>query len=176
MTTRRAVTYGGLSCLLAAWLASAASTSWQQQPREPERSMVGPSTETLAADVQAHAARLRERLASAPVPQLPHRNPFVFESRQPPAPRQFARRVEPAVLPPPPSSPPEPTLTLIGIAEDKGPKGLTRTAMIADDAEALFMVTVGQTVMGRYRVEAVGADVVELKDVESGAIRRLALR
>lgn len=138
--------------------------------------MVGPSTETLATDVQAHAARLRERLASAPAPQVPHRNPFVFESRQPPPPRQIARRVEAAAAPLQPPPPPEPMLALIGVAEDKSPTGVVRTAMIADETDALFMVTVGQTVMGRYRVEAIGTEVVELKDMGSGAIKRLALR
>ena len=176
MTTRRAVTYGGLFCLLAAWLASAASTTFVQQDlREPERSMPGPSPDAIASEVQEHAARLRQRLATAPVPQPPHRNPFMFESRSQAPPRSIARRLEPVALPEP-LPVPEPLLSLIGIAEDQGLKGVARTAIIADDAETVFMVTVGQTVLGRYRVEAIGADAVELKDVDTSVIRRLALR
>jgi hypothetical protein len=65
---------------------------------------------------------------------------------------------------------------LIGIAEDQGPSGLVRTAIIADEAENLLMATVGNTLLGRYRVEAIGADAVELKDVNTSAVRRLGLR
>jgi hypothetical protein len=65
---------------------------------------------------------------------------------------------------------------LIGIAEDQGPKGFVRTAIITDDADAVFVLTVGETLLDRYKVEAIGADVVELKDLGSDATRRLALR
>ena len=178
MTTRRAVTYGGLFCLLAAWLASAASTTLQNQNPPEESSTPAPSTYALVTDVQAQAARLRQRLASAPAPQAPRRNPFLFDARAEPAPRQIVRRLEPApaLAPLPPPPPPEPALVLAGVAEDQGPKGPVRTAILADDTEAVFIVTVGQTVLGRYRVEAIGADAVELKDVSTGAIRRLGLR
>jgi hypothetical protein len=176
MTTRRAVTYGGLTCLLAAWLASAASTSRQAAPPEqPARGTSGPSTDTLAVDVQEHATRLRERLAAAPNPQLPRRNPFLFESRPSPPSRQAARPPEPVAIPELQPAP-EPVLSLIGIAEDRGAQGPIRTAVIAGDADELFMVTAGQTVLRRYRVEAIGADVVELKDIGTGVVRRLALR
>jgi hypothetical protein len=176
MTVRRAVVYGGTCCLLAAWLASAASTLRRPPVTYQESNATGTSaTETLASEVQAHAARLRERLASAPKPQLPHRNPFVFESRPVVPARPLAPRTNPAradeTLPPP-----EPALMLIGIAEDQGPKGLVRTAIITDDADAVFVLTIGETLLDRYSVEAIGADAVELKEVATNAIRRLALR
>jgi hypothetical protein len=130
MTIRRAVTYGGLSCLLAAWLASAASTLRQPAAREPVRSMAGASTDTIVADVQAHAARLRERLAAAPPPQPSRRNPLLFATRAVEVPS--ARRVQPAVVLPPDLLPaPEPVLSLIGVAENQSAKGPVRTAMIA---------------------------------------------
>ena len=178
MTTRRAVTYGGLTCLLAAWLASAASTTLQQGETagEPAPAPAGVSTETLASEVQAHAAKLRQRLASAPTRPVPQRNPFLFEPRVAPA-RQLARQiVEPAAVTPEPLPPPEPVLALIGVAEDRGPKGLTRTAILAGDGDAMFMVTVGEILLGRYRVDAIGADAVELRDVGTQAVRRLGLR
>lgn len=177
MTTSRAVTYGGLTCLLAAWLASAASTTLQQGEAagEPAPVPAGVFTETLASEVQAHAAKLRQRLASAPTRPAPQRNPFLFEPRAAPA-RQLARQiVEPAVVPEP-LPPPEPVLALIGVAEDRGPKGLTRTAIFADGSDGVLMVTVGEIVLGRYRVEAIGADAVELRDVGTQAVRRLGLR
>jgi hypothetical protein len=179
MTTRRAVAYGGLFCLLAAWLASAASTTFetQEQPVAPAAALPDPSPQTLAAEVQAQAAKLRQRLASAPIPQSPHRNPFLFESRPQAASRPLAPPL-PSVqeIAPAPAAAPEPALFLVGVAEDQGAKGIVRTAILSDDAEAVFMVTVGETFLGRYRVEAIGPDVVELKDIGSEAIRRLALR
>ena len=174
MTTKRAVTYGGLSCLLAAWLASAASTTFQSPPPEPEQAMTGSSTDALALQVQAHATRLRQRLQSAPTPPLPERNPFAFRERPQPVSQPTRRAVTAAPAEPPP--PAEPTLSLIGIAEDQAPSGLTRTAILADQSENLLMVTVGQNVLGRYRVEAIGSDAIELKDVGTNAVRRLGLR
>jgi len=38
------------------------------------------------------------------------------------------------------------------------------------------MVTPGQRILGRYDVISVGEDAVELKDVQTGATRRLILR
>jgi hypothetical protein len=176
MTTRRAVTYGGLFCLLAAWLASAASTTFQSTapPEEQQLGTAGTSTDALALQVQAHASRLRQRLQSAPTPQQPHRNPFMFQVRPQPV-LKPARRPEPQV-PIEPAPPSEPKLSLIGIAEDQAASGVTRTAMLADEAENLIMVTLGHTILGRYRVEAIGSDAVELKDVETNSVRRLGLR
>lgn len=176
MTVRRAVVYGGTCCLLAAWLASAASTTRHSPVSDQEPNVTGTSaTETLASEVQAHAARLRERLASAPRPQLPHRNPFVFESRPDVPQRPPAIRTDPAIVPEP-LPPAEPPLSLIGIAEDQGPKGLVRTAIITGDADAVFVLALGETLLDRYRVEAIGADAVELRDIATNAVRRLALR
>jgi hypothetical protein len=171
------VAYGGICCLLAAWLASAASTTRRppaaafQEPRGAGTS----ATETLASEVQAHAARLRERLASAPRPQLPVRNPFVFDRRPIPFTPPPAARKTPEVIAAE-LTPPEPMLALIGIAEDQGPAGMVRTAIITDEVDAVFVLTVGETLLDRYKVHAIGADAVELKDVASDAIRRLALR
>jgi hypothetical protein len=179
MTTRRAVTSGGLLCLLAAWLASAASTTLQRPaaPVDPDPTAVyqAASTEALAAEVQAHAARLRQRLASAPVPQLPHRNPFAFEPRPQPELRQTDPRTQPILSAEPPP-PPDPVLSLIGVAEDETQNGPQRTAILADGAESVLMVGVGETVLGRYRVSAIGADAVELTDLQTSAVRRLGLR
>jgi hypothetical protein len=131
--------------------------------------------ESLAGDVQAQAGRLRDRLSRAPAPQQTRRNPFDFvprEMRTPPP----ARLATPVALPPPAAAPPAPPLALIGVAEEPSPEGLHRTAMIAGADDAFYMVMEGQAFADRYRVTVIGTDAVELKDLLTGGIRRLALR
>lgn len=177
MTPGRAAAYIGGALLLAAWLSSAATSLQEPEARPDPRPEPTSGTDTLGADVQAQAARLRSRLAAAPVPQEPGRNPFTFAAR--PAPRV---RHAPAVPAPPDpvatAAPvdPEPALSFVGVAEQQTAKGLVRTAMIVDATEELLMVTEGQEVAGRYLVTAITPDVVELKDTSTGAVRRLALR
>jgi hypothetical protein len=176
MTIRRATIYIGGATLFAAWLSSAASLSLQRPPsRVPETIADGIwPAERLAADVQARARRLKQRLASAPIPQDPVRNPFMFRT----APRKLeetARRPAP-VLPPPEMAPPEPALMLIGIAEERRTEGVVRTAMLATESDELIVAAVGDGVVQRYKVTAIGHDAVELADATTGLVRRLALR
>lgn len=160
-----------------AWLASAAGITRQARvaraaPRPPETVQF----DTLAAEVQAQAGRLRERLANAPAPSATDRNPFAFYNerarrRATPSPVQVQPAPEPvvpAVL--------EPALELIGVAETSGPGGPVRTAMITGGYDELIMVTAGQRILSRYDVISVGVDGVELKDIDTGATRRLVLR
>ena len=177
MTPKRAAAYIGGASLMAAWLSSAAGVVWQ----EPDASVDQPrpvqtaGTEMLAADVQAQAIRLRERLASAPAPLEPLRNPFAFAVREP----RRVRGTTSPVAPPPATAPPvlaEPPLELLGIAEDQKPEGRVRTAILSADGSDIVMVTEGQVIGGRYRVAAIGADVVELLDLTTLGVRRLALR
>jgi hypothetical protein len=176
MTAKRAAAYFGGASLLLAWLASAAGLVRQTpevQPAPP--AVVTSGTETLAADVQAQAVRLKERLASAPLPQEPSRNPFRFGERDVPARRE--RRpapVDPVSLPL--AEPAEPALELIGVAEDKTAQGLVRTAIVTALTDELFLVKEGETIGGRYRVKTIGTDAVELTDLVTGTARRLALR
>src|SRR5207249_4494667 len=67
------------------------------------------------------------------------------------------------------------SLKLVGLAEDDGPDGAVRSAIISGDGE-LFIVKVGDSVTARYVVTTIGADVVELTDVTDHTIRRLPLR
>jgi hypothetical protein len=177
MTPGRAAAYIGGAVLLAAWLSSAATSPQEPEPGPQPEPTATSGTEPLAFDVQAQAARLRNRLAAAPIPQQPTRNPFAFGARHLPRPREAPRVAalqEPAVASP--SSFVQPELSLVGVAEQQSATGLVRTAMIVGEGEELFMVTEGQEVAGRYRVSVVGADAVELKDASTGAVRRLALR
>ena len=174
--SRRIAAYLGGGCLLAAWLASAASTSRQAAVEPPPPSAPATSnTEALAAGVQAQAARLRQRIAGAPAPAAPARNPFVFAARELAAPRLAPRRTEPVPAADAPV-PAEPQFALVGVAEEQTADGIVRTAMITGDGDELFMLTEGQVLAGRYRVTVVGSDVVQLESLTTGAIRRLALR
>lgn len=176
MTLWRAVLYVGGGVLLAAWVASAVGVPAEQRtsgglPPSPDETRF----DTLAGDVQAQAARLRERLANAPAPQNPVRNPFSFAARETPRARTIAHPAPASAVEPPPASP-EPLLVLIGVAERHTAAGIVRTAMITGEGEELHMAGEGQQIGGRYRVVAVGADAVELKDDVTGATRRLVLR
>jgi hypothetical protein len=172
MTPSRAAAYLGGGILLAAWFTSAAGVTRQPRAlRDPRSSPQIAQLDTLAASVQSQASRLRVRLAAAPSPQSPIRNPFMFAARET-GPRAAVPRVpEPRDVPAAEPVEIEPDLVLLGVAEqDK-----TRTALIGA-GEELIMVTEGQSVAGRYRVAAVSADGVELKDLATGATRRLTLR
>jgi len=159
-----------------AWLASAAGVARQaQEVRTTPRQIEAAQFDALAADMQTQAGRLRERLAQAPAPREAIRNPFRFAERRPAAVRQ---RPLPLSEAPPPAVPQirEPALQLIGVAETNTMDGPVRTALITGGHSELMMVTVGQRILSRYDVVAVGADAVELKDVGTGAIRRLILQ
>lgn len=179
MTPKKAAAYFVVATLSAAWFASAVGMPPQSRP--PRRTAAPVPDEalldSLARDVQAQSSRLRQRLATAPSVQFPARNPFSF-GRRAAVPREAAP-VRPAYVPPEAIAEPaprEPLLALIGVAEENKADGVVRTAMISEEGEDLHMATAGQTIGGRYLVVAISADAVELKDVASGAIRRLALR
>ena len=162
--------------VLGAWLAAAAGVSGPVIPAPTPLTTPEPNrVDHLAADVQAQAVRLRQRLDAAPAPQTPLRNPFTF-SEPPTAVTRTVRAVPAPAFVPAPAIEPEPVLVLIGIAEKKNGEGSVRTAMIASDRQDLIMVTPGQRILGLYDVVAVGLDAVELKHVTTGASRFLALR
>src|SRR3954468_18467303 len=163
MTLRRATVYIGGGSLLVAWFSSAASLSLARRPQPSlaDSHTVSAPTDGVAEAVQAQARRLKQRLASAPLPQQPLRNPFAFRpAAVVPAAAVRTRPAAPAP-PPEPLPPPEPRLELIGVAEQATPTGVTRTAMIATESNQLIMVAVGGTVLDRYTVAAIGADRIE---------------
>jgi len=176
MSAKRAAGYCGGALLLLAWLSSAGGLMRQTvDVPAPGTPVETNGTTTLAADVHAQTLRLRNRLASAPSPQEPSRNPFTFASRAAPDRRDTTARAEaePAALSAPPL---EPAIELIGVAESASPKGPVRTAIISALSGELFLVKEGETLAARYRVGAVAADAVELNDLLTGSVRRLALR
>jgi hypothetical protein len=84
--------------------------------------------------------------------------------------------MQPVAMPAAVAVPTEPVLSLIGMAEERRPQGLVRTAMIATEGQELILAAVGDVVVQRYKVTAISADVVELADSETGLVRRLALQ
>jgi hypothetical protein len=175
MTATRAAVYSGGALLLIASLSSAVGVSRQPAsvPTEP-KPVETAGTETLVDDIQAQALRLKTRLAGAPAPQEPFRNPFTFKPRQTAPPRERPAPVEAA---PAPVAPLEPAIELIGVTTSDTPKGTVRTAVISALSGELFLVKEGETIATRYRVASVGVDSVDLTDlVLTGTTRRLVLK
>jgi len=175
MSSRSAAVYGTcgvvlIACLAAANMPSQDSQSGAARPARPAR--VAP--DAIAADVQSQAARLHARMADAPSPAASDRNPFAFGER--PIARHAAPRVVEATVAPDAQVMPQPALLLMGIAEDTTPAGPRRTAIIGGDGDAIYMVSEGDSIAGRYKVTKIGADVVELEDLTTKGYRRIALQ
>ena len=180
MTTRRAAVYVVGGTLLLAYLAAADSEPRQLEPpaRESVRAVPRdmPPTDPIAADVRAQAAKLRARLAAAPVPAVHGRNPFGFAPAPDTHPVGSSRGARAAVVDAAPLPLPDPELTLMGSAEDTPNGKVQRTAIIGGASDTLYLVKEGESVADRYRVTAIGPDIVELKDLLTGGYRRLAMR
>jgi len=160
--------------LLTSWLVAAAGTFRQAPPPTVGLPPAGPSDiEALALTVREQADRLRTRLDQAPAPRDVVRNPFSFATRR----RDTAREVVATATVaapqarPAPTVQPAPPLGLVAIVTDKG----THRAVLSAAGE-IAIVSVGDTVAGRYRVVAISADVVELEDDRGGPALRLGLR
>jgi len=177
MTLRRATLYIGGGSLLVAWFSSAASVSLRRTPPRAfsEGQSVAAPTDGVAEAVLAQSRRLRQRLATAPLPQQPLRNPFAFRPAPPASPvRVRAAAAGPAAMEP--VIPEEPRLELVGIAEQRTPAGAVRTAMIATESNELLMAPVGAAVLGRYTIAVIDGDAVTLTEVATGRTRRLVLQ
>lgn len=179
MTIRRAIIYGGAGVLLVAYLAVANSAPPQDRDVVPQRAVrtSTPSPDAIARDMQTEAARLRERLQQAPAPDSTLRNPFAFGAARSPRPATglvhatVSNTTDVAA-----AAPPIPALSLIGMAEDPTSNGVRRTAVLCGEGDAVYFVGEGDTLIGRYRVTKIGADAIELQDLQSGGIRRLSMK
>jgi hypothetical protein len=178
MTLRRAIVYIGGGTLLVAWFSSAASLSLGRSPRRPHQTAEDTAmpAQSLAVSVQSQARRLKERLAAAPLPQQPVRNPFAFRPEP-------VVRTGPAAMPAPAPVattaeivPSEPPLLLIGLAERRTGDTIVRSAVVSSDGQELIMVEIGSVLLGRYKVTAIAGDAVELADASTGRVRRLVLQ
>jgi Tfp pilus assembly protein PilP len=175
MTPRKVAVYLVAGTVLVAWFATAADVEQTPEPPVVPVPVQTSGTETLAEEVQAQTGRLRERLAAAPAPQQPARNPFAFAPKPLPRVRSSASAAKAAPMPLP-TIVSEPVLTLVGLAEDQSPEGPIRTAIISAEGGEVLIVKAGEFIGARYRVQGIGADAVTLIDLTTNAVRRLALR
>jgi hypothetical protein len=157
----------------AVWLAADALTGTRDAAlRTPERAYpIDARGQELAGEV----ARLHERLAPVSTPLQPGRNLFSFNA---PRPRRepVVKPVLSEALPVAPVPAPPPPFKLVGIAEDPGPDGPVRTAIISFPGRGPFLVKEGQNVTARFKVTKIAADVVELQDLGDHSVLRLALK
>ncbi len=127
--------------------------------------------------MQAEVARLHDRLAPSTQPTR-SRDLFHFASK--PAARPAAAAIdtvhsvdaaphvdEPVVT--------KPVLQLIGVAEDTVADGAIRTAIVSGLGD-VFLVKAGDTISGRYRVDQVSGDAVQLTDSTTSTTTTLTLR
>jgi hypothetical protein len=129
------------------------------------------------AALAAEISRLHERLRPDTAPRERTRNLFAFRSaprsvpvsKVPPAVSEGRAATVPAALP---------SLMLAGLAEDAGPNGPVRTAVVSGEGQ-VFLVKEGETFSVRgvtYRVTSVSAASVELVDVSDSQSRTLPLK
>jgi hypothetical protein len=172
MNFKRTATIGVVGAALAAWLASAATS---KRAVLPPIVIHPPAIDSRGAELADEIARLHERLRPTSTPNQPGRNLFTFRAARAHAIAPVAPEPAPAIVEAPVPRPALPALKLAGIAEDIGPNGPERTAIISGDGQ-LLMVKEGDAVTLRYRVAKISVDVVELIDLTDNSIRRLALR
>ena len=146
-------------------------------PTGQTREAIGPdrAASTMPTDASIAAMRLHDWGPRPPAPGRLERDIFAFKRRA----------AAPAPLPPPSRGlleaggeghqPPLGMFKLIGFAEDAGPDGVIRTAIISGQGQ-LYLVKEGETVAWIYRVGTMWPDSVELLDSTGGPIVRLALK
>src|ERR1700730_4090812 len=152
MNVKRVAAICAVGGALAVWLAAASTmltrpvvTTWERKTT---------AVELRGAALAAEITRLHERLRPTSAPQLPSRNLFEFSgTAASPAASAGPRQIPDGEAPrPAPAAPPP--LKLVGMAEDSGPDGPVRTAIISGFGQ-LFIVTEGERVTARYRADKV---------------------
>ena len=166
-TTFKALWVGG-GGLLATWLAVSPTNSVPATSGNNPPGRLAPASEQTAQDLNALAARLRERTAAVTL-RPSTRNPFRFNARKPVTRSSAAR--EPLVqsagaVPALTAAVAGPRLTLSGIAQTAG----KRTAIISSGAE-IYIVTEGDSVAGLFGVVAVDPEAVLLRDAAGTELR-----
>src|SRR6185436_5791641 len=147
MNLKRTATIVVGGAAIGAWLAGAATSN----PGRPALTIAPtPAIDVRGEELATEIARLQERLRPTSQPRQPGRNLFAFRARAAqPAPMVAAA---PQVMAPAmPLTPPPLPLKLAGIAEDEGPEGPLRTAIISGEGQ-LYLVKEGDEVTPRYRV------------------------
>lgn len=139
--------------------------------------LLPPAPAVPTAAMFAEIDKLRSRLRAPIQPAAPTRNLFAFRPRVSSTvrPARVARATapEPIVAVPPPARRP-PAYTLIGLAEDTGPDGPIRTAILSGGSGVIF-AKVGDQV-GEYRVTAIAADALQLTAADDPTPQVLTLK
>lgn len=175
MTFRRVFSFGVSTLALASWF-SAASTPDVDVPTPATR--VAPRVPTAldrsSALLQSEIDRLHDRLAPTSRPSH-SRDLFRFNAPKPRRPSQAAAPIAAAVEQAEPVQEQPPALKLIGVAEDASSEGVVRTAILSGLGD-VFLVKAGDVVSGRFRIDQVAPDAVQITNVATAAVTTLALR
>jgi hypothetical protein len=107
---------------------------------------------------------------------LARRDPFVFAPDDVPVKPAPSRIGRAAPQPPRADDAPAIPLSLIGIAASDVDGRVERTALITGPGDALFYAREGDTVLARFRADAVQPDRVLLTDLVTGSPSSLMLR
>lgn len=152
--------------VLATWLAV---TPHQGAPSAASTSPAA-TREATAEDLNAQADRLRARTQA--VRLIPStRNPFRFH-----APKAAARVGMSTALSNEPVTPMmaaeelPPSLSLSGVAEQRTPQGVRRTAVLSGDGQ-IYLAGEGDSVAGSYIVVTVDPEAVVLRDANGDDLR-----
>ena len=174
MKVKRILALGAAVGAVAAWWAAASTAT----PPRSSDNLVRKTTpvEMRGAELAAEIARLRERLHPTVAPQTPSRNLFEFAARRSaPGPEVPAAPVAAAVEAPTPVITPPP-LKLVGIAEDEGPEGAVRTAIISSSSGELFFAKPGDRLADRYQIAKISSEAAEVTDLANDSTFTLILK
>jgi hypothetical protein len=179
--TSRAFTAGWLvsAAVLSSWAVSSASD--EPRPSAPAPLILAEQPlPDLSLELDAEVSRLASRTVAAAPAASSGRDPFQFVARKAPhrsPPVEHVQHVPaavaPALEPAPPDLPSDPIIpppSLRGVAEMTG----MLTAVISFGGE-LHYVRHGDLIAGRYRIDAVAMDGVDVFDLAAGTILRLRL-
>jgi hypothetical protein len=179
--TRRRLTILSLvlACVAAWWVAVTSMATWRVPASAADRAA---GAAVPLPPVDDDRLRLRLRLEPPTVPPIERtRNPFVLQSAVPtdsPGPmtrRPLLTAAGRGRAPEGAETPAPVPFTLVGIATGRADEPSTRVAILSGRGELLH-VTPGDTLGSRHVVVAIGDDVVELRDLSTGLVQRLALR
>lgn len=177
MNITRAVWLGCGAALLAAWLAAATTTRTTTQPAPRVTPAPEVAPDPIVAELRQQVDRLRQRKLTVDASPRAVRNPFELGRRAVAGPPDLDRAPAPVDaapdLPLPASAPPFP-YGLAGVAENHGPDGPIRTAIISGP-QAVLLLRAGDTFAGRYRIVSVEMTGVEIEEIGTGTVRTLRM-
>lgn len=166
----------------AGWLVSAgllsslavSSASDQARPAGPglPQAPAAAGLPRVSIELDTEIGRLAARTGASTRARTPERNPFAFADRRVAERRTAERRTAETRTPELPNAEPPVQLSLAGIA-DTGAGGLTAVVSLR---EVLHYVKKGDVIDGRYRVDSVSVDGVDVFDLTLGTVLRLALQ